>query len=119
MISKLEKGLRGEDLAEQYLQRKGYQILSRNFRAGKAEIDLIAFIGNELIVVEVKTRKNNHFGFPEEWVSPNKIKLLSEAAEIWMEVSNFIGPVRYDIIAITQSDPAEIEHFEDAFWPEW
>lgn len=119
MPSKLEKGLRGEDLAEQYLLRKGYQILARNFRSGKAEIDIISRIGNDLVIVEVKLRKNNHFGFPEEWVNAQKITLLSHAAEDWLEKHNFNGNLRYDIVAITLSDPPEIEHFEDAFWPEW
>lgn len=119
MANPLEKGLLGEDIAAQYLQRKGYQILVRNFRSGKAEIDLLCRIGDELVVVEVKTRKNSHFGFPEEWVSEQKIKMLTQAAEDWIEQNNFTGSVRYDIVAITQNDPPELEHFEDAFWPQW
>ena len=58
-------GKRGEDLATEYLMKKGYKILERNFRAGKCEIDIVAKDGQKLVFVEVKTRKTDYFGQPE------------------------------------------------------
>ncbi len=73
-------GKEGEEIASAYLKAKGYQIIEMNKRFGRAEIDIIAKIGNEYVFVEVKTRTSDYFGFPEEAIDKRKIKLLVNAA---------------------------------------
>ncbi len=109
-----QKGHAGESLAEGFLLGLGYRILHRNFRHGRAEVDLIATDGTELVIVEVKLRQSNRFGFPEEDVSDRKVELLYEAGYAYREAQNLELPVRFDIIAISL-DEADIRHFKNAF----
>lgn len=120
-IDHQKTGKWGEDLARRFLEKKGYSILACNYRNVRQEIDLIARIGNELVFVEVKTRKNNDFGFPEEWVDEQKIKHIFNAADAYVLENELQGELRFDIIAITGTNETsvEIEHIEDAFWPGW
>lgn len=102
----------GEEKAVELLIKKGFSILERNYRYKKAEIDIIAKYDTFLVFIEVKTRKNNDFGNPEETVSERKIELFQNAAEHFMIENNINLMLRFDIIAITGN---EIIHFEDAF----
>ena len=71
-------GLKGEILATDFLIKKGYAILARNWRHGREEIDLIAWQNNVIVFVEVKARNSNHFGFPEEAVSSSKQERMAQ-----------------------------------------
>lgn len=113
MTSKMQTGVDGEDLAAEYLRSKGYDIVARNYRFGKAEIDLVVKKGNWLVFVEVKTRNGNGFGFPEEFVDKEKEANILSAAENYIYVNDSQEFVRYDIVAVLGR---EIEHFEDAFY---
>lgn len=105
-------------MAEDYLKRKGYSIVHRNLRIGRAEVDLIATFQNILIIVEVKTRSSTQFGFPEEFVTPHKEQMLFQAADEYCEIRKIDMPIRFDIIAVVISNSSpKITHFEDAFWP--
>ena len=111
-------GAEGEQLAVKHLITKGYQIIATNARFDKAEVDIIAQIGNDTVFVEVKTRQNTFFGNPEDAVSKRKMQLLFEAAAAYQEQNNTDGEIRFDIIAITNEvSGAEILHIEDAFYP--
>jgi putative endonuclease len=112
--SNILTGKKGEDSAFHYLSKKGYTILEQNYRYKRAEIDLIAQKDNTLVFVEVKTRKNNHFGEGEEFVSTKKIDLYHLTAEHYIEENNWQGETRFDIIALNNSN-GEIHHIEDAF----
>lgn len=116
MKDKIAKGKTGEDFAAHYLAEKGYQILHKNYRHRRGEIDLIAQLGNTLVFVEVKLRTSIAFGFPEEFVNPKKIFKIMETAQHYLEEKNWQGAVRYDIIAIVKKDDMELQHFEDAFY---
>lgn len=109
-----EIGSDGEQKASAYLQSKGYQIVSTNYRYKRGEVDLIVKKGRLLVFVEVKTRNNLKFGNPESFVSSRQQELILEAANAYMTDSDWQGLVRYDIIAIVPGK--EIEHFEDAFY---
>jgi len=113
-----ETGKLGEELAAKFLTDKGYLILERNYRFGRAEVDIIVQKDKTLIFVEVKTRKNNRFGFPEEFVDKKKQKLMRSAAEEYSYSTQWNGELRFDVIAITnaETDKALIEHFEDVFF---
>lgn len=111
----LSTGLNGEDLAADHLREKGYLILQRNLRMGKAEIDIIARKDGILVFVEVKTRTNDNFGYPEEFVNRRKQRMILNAADSYILRSGWQEDIRFDIIAITMTNPPELFHIEDAF----
>jgi putative endonuclease len=120
MSTNLELGNRGEALAEDCLVENGYQILERNWRFSRAEVDIIAKDGEVLVFVEVKTRSSDIFGKPEESVSPKKEALIKDAAAVYMEQINHQWEIRFDIISILiKGDGHSMEHFKDAFFCEW
>ena len=119
MMSHLEIGKLGENLAAEYLQNKGYQILRQNFRAGKGEIDLIAQTPEGcLVFVEVKTRALDGFGGPEEAVDRKKQDIIARTAGSFMEQTGHEGELRFDIISVllAKGQLKNIRHVEDAFF---
>ncbi len=109
-------GKTGEQLASQLLESKGYAILCQNFRCGRKEIDIVAAQENLIVFVEVKLRKNNYFGYPEQSVSLKKQENIRIVAEHYLYTYAWKGNIRFDIIAIIkQKTNTEIVHFEDAF----
>ena len=113
-------GKKGEYLAKRHLEGLGYEILDENWTFGKAEVDLIAYNKRLLIFAEVKTRSTSNFGLPQEFVTPAKQKMLAFAATEYINLMNFKGEVRFDIIAVLfdKNGGHRIQHLEDAFWPE-
>lgn len=112
-----ELGKLGEELAVEFLQKEGYEILETNWTFQKAEIDIIAQKGDTLAVVEVKTRSSLEFGLPQEFVKPKKIQLLVKAINEYVVFKNLDIDVRFDIIAIHKEDKSfVIEHLTDAFY---
>ncbi len=119
MASHNDLGQKGEELARTYLENKGYRIIVRNWRHGRAEVDLIAEIDNTLVFVEVKTRSSTYFGQPDEFVGPKKEQQLATAACAYMDQVRYQGEIRFDIIAIiipVKATP-EVNHIQDAFFP--
>jgi len=114
--SQQKTGRRGEDIAVEYLIQKGFALVERNFRYRRAEVDLIVQQKNLLVFVEVKTRRDVTFGFPESFVSPEQAELIVTAADHYVREHNWEGLIRFDIIAITLEPDLKIEHFEDAFY---
>lgn len=110
-------GIKGEILAVEFLEKNNYQILERNYRFDKAEVDIIAQTSNILAIVEVKTRSSSEFGNPEEFVKPKQIKNLVKAVDEYVTFNNLDLEVRFDIIAIIKNkDELKIEHLENAFY---
>jgi putative endonuclease len=111
-------GAEGENHASNYLKTQGYQILERNWRFKKLEIDIIAKKNNLLVFVEVKTRKNSTFGEPEIFVTRKKQSFLIAAANEYIMKKNLDNEARFDIIAISQLNNNEtVKHLEGAFYP--
>jgi putative endonuclease len=111
-------GRKGEALAAEYLEAEGFRILERNFRAGRAEIDIIALDKGILAIIEVKTRNTRYFGEPEQWVTPAKQNLLVRAANAFIKYKSFRGEVRFDVVSVvTGKNGTEISHIQDAFYP--
>lgn len=107
----------GEELAVDFLQKNGYEILETNWFFDKAEIDIIAQKGTVLAVVEVKTRSSLEFGLPQEFVKPKKIQLLVKAINEYVIQKDLDAEVRFDIIAIhKENSEFVIEHIEEAFY---
>ena len=116
MAEHYELGKKGEQLAVNYLMNEGYKIVERNSRFQKAEIDIIATKEKMLISVEVKTRSNNDYGNPQDFVNPKKIKLMVLAMNEYILKRNLDIELRFDIIAITKNKSSfNVEHFQDAF----
>jgi putative endonuclease len=118
-MNNISTGKKGEKLAIDFLRKKGYEILDTNWRFHHKEIDIIAKTEqNELVIVEVKTRKSTFFGEPEEAVDHNKQQFLIEATDAYIEEQNLDMDVRYDIIAIALSGERNlIKHIQEAFYP--
>ena len=115
-----ELGKKGEELAVQFLTEKGYEILERNWRNNHKEIDIIAKDGEELVIVEVKTRRNGDYGEPDAAVTHQKQTRLIYAANAYIFTNHLNCNTRFDIISIIYNDDnPEIEHIEDAFLPHW
>jgi len=111
-------GKKGEQLAVDYLTKKGYQIIATNWQQYKFEIDVIAREGDELVMVEVKTRATDFFGEPEEAVTPSKMKHLVEGANHYIETHEIDLECRFDVIAIVlNNSKQEIKHIQNAFYP--
>lgn len=118
-------GQRGEQLAADYLIQKDYTILDRNWRYGRAEIDIVAMDGATLVFAEVKTRSDDLFERPESAVNDKKRRLLARAAVAYMRKIGHEWAIRFDILAVVlkhfsekkETDVFFIDHFEDAFFP--
>ncbi len=112
-----ELGKLGEELAVEYLQKNGFEILQSNYVFQKAEIDIIAKKGNVLAIVEVKTRSSLDFGLPQDFVKPKKIQLLVKAVNEYVISNDLDVEVRFDIIAVHRDGKKfNIEHLENAFF---
>ena len=110
-------GKLGEELAIDFLEKNGYEILETNWVFDKAEIDIIAQKNEVLAVVEVKTRSSIDFGLPQDFVKPKKIKLLLKAIDEYVIQNDLDVEVRFDIIAIHKNDSNfNIEHIPEAFY---
>jgi putative endonuclease len=115
--TKQHLGEKGENLAVDYLTKKGYKIIKRNFRIGRAEVDIIAETKTNTVFVEVKTRSCVTYGYPETFVTKKQESIIIQAAETYVANNKDVKSLRYDIISIILSaDDLEIMHFEDAFW---
>lgn len=119
MAAHNELGFWGEQMAAEYLERKGYRVLRRNWRCGRRDIDIVATDFATLVIAEVKTRRDNSLTEPETAVDRQKIKSLALAADIFIKEQNTDMPVRFDIISVTgtPSTGCRINHIEDAFIP--
>lgn len=119
-MNELQKfGSKGEELATSFLINKGYFIRHRNWRVGHIELDIIAENKDFIVVVEVKTRKNDKFCHPSDAVNHTKIKRIINATQAYIFKYNINKDIRFDIISIipTLDGNFEIEHQEDAFFP--
>jgi putative endonuclease len=113
-------GIRGEAIATDYLQKKGYIILHKNWRFKKDELDIVANFQGFIVFVEVKTRVNNYVSNPEEAVTKGKQQRLIRAANAYIENYQIDFEARFDVIGIIKNQHTEeIVHIEQAFQPHW
>ncbi|WP_024991999.1 YraN family protein [Hoylesella pleuritidis] len=111
----------GEEQAATFLERKGYTICDRDWRAGHRDLDIIALNEDQtiLVIVEVKTRTSAELNEPEEAVNRKKIRNIGNAANLYLKQFNVEYDVRFDIVSVTGTSDsnAKIEHIIDAFNP--
>ena len=110
-------GDRGEDLAAQYLEKRGCRILERQFRAETGEIDIIAEDRGALLFIEVKTRRPTRFGEPAQAVGYTKQRRIFRTALIYMQ-KHGMGErfCRFDVLEVlVMGESYTVNHYEDAF----
>ncbi len=94
-------GRRGEEIAVAYLKQQGYSILVRNWRCSAGELDIVAREGGALAFVEVRTRRGDRYGTPEESITPTKQAKLVELAQTYLQENNLTDEDwRIDVVAI-------------------
>lgn len=112
-----ELGIFGEKVAEEYLRKRGYQILERNFSLPRwGEIDIIAVEKDTLVFIEVRTRSSGHFLSPQESITFHKIRTLSRAALYYQATHrNVPQALRLDLVTVkkTNSRKTKVEHFKN------
>ena len=103
-------GRTGERLAAERLTQQGYRVLERNFRCTYGEIDLIAEEGDELVFVEVKTRRGVAYGLPEEAVTIRKQQKLVQVATHYLDMHQYAERAwRIDVVAVQMSTQGKLE----------
>jgi putative endonuclease len=110
-------GRRGEELAAQCLVAKGYGIVARNWRCEVGEVDLVAQDGNDLAIVEVRTRRGQALGTPEDSVTPKKQARLIALAEAYVQATDWPGHWRIDVVAVEMDRRGRllrVDHYENA-----
>ena len=118
MTERKLSGVMGEEIARQYLQQKGVDLLAVNWRWNHLEIDIVGIHEKKLIIYEVKTRKSAEFGDPASFVNRKKQRLLIKAANEFISQYKIKLEAQFDIIAILyQNKTYEITHIESAFQP--
>ncbi|GAA5038371.1 UPF0102 protein [Marivirga lumbricoides] len=115
-MSTKKTGDLGEDIAAKILTKKGYEILERNYRYKRSEIDLICLFSDLLVFIEVKALNSTRFGHPEDRVNNHKIEKVIEAAEDYIYAINWQKDIRFDILSIDLKHPDNFLHIEDAFY---
>lgn len=111
-------GRRAENLAHRYLQRRGYRVVARNWRSefGWSELDLVAWDGDRLVVVEVKSRRNKEYADPSRNVDRLKLMALRRGArELARRLYREPDILRLDLIRIVFEPELTIEHEVDAY----
>jgi putative endonuclease len=94
-------GRRGEEVAAAYLRDQGYEILARNWRCPAGELDIVAREGGTLAFVEVRTRRGDRFGTPEESITPAKQAKLVELAQTYLQEHDLADENwRIDVVAV-------------------
>jgi putative endonuclease len=117
-VSTRDAGDEAERAAGAFLEKRGMRVVERNFRARGGEIDIVAREGDILVFVEVRFRKEEEFGAPEETVGlPKRRRIASAAREYLSRVPRSSWTeARFDVIAVAGTGPdAAIRHFPGAF----
>ncbi len=112
-----ETGAIAEQIAKAYLEKKGYRVVTTNWYYCHLELDIIAYDGDELVIVEVKSRYGEGFDHPTDAISTKKMRQVIEAADAYINETCWVKDTRFDLITVvfTSPDNYELEHFEEAF----
>lgn len=117
MNTSYKLGRQGEALAAAFLEQKKYRIIERNYRHGRAEVDLIAIKDVFLVVVEIKTRSTAFFGAPETFLKHQQQQRIVEAIDYYVKKNQLKLEVRFDIISLLKAAGGfEIKHLKNAFY---
>lgn len=118
MKKNITTGKLGEDIAAQYLSKKGFKVLERNWRYSRCgEIDIIAVDQKTLVFIEVKTRSTINYGHPSEAINKTKIDKIRTLAGIYLSENPKIkfNQYRFDAIGIILNQEPEITYYKDIY----
>lgn len=105
-------GIRGEEIACSFLEKRGYVIVERNFICRWGELDIIAIFDHILVFVEVKTRKTELYGNPEASIGYFKKRALLRASNYYLLLNRIDQPIRFDVITVSVTDGvAHVRHY--------
>jgi len=111
-------GKEGEDQAVKHLEKTGYKILRRNWKAGKLELDIIAENKDFIVFIEVKTRSEDFLEDPRAAITREKQRSMVYAADAYIKWNNVDKESRFDVITVVKKgDSFVIDHIENAFYP--
>jgi len=115
--TRLELGKAGEKAAAELLRKRGYEVVGAGFLARRGELDLVCRRGNDLVVVEVKTRTDHSFGTPLEAVGTKKRRALMAAAAEYRALADWRGRIRYAVVGLIAKPDGSFtsELIEDPF----
>ncbi|MBI5213025.1 MAG: YraN family protein [Nitrospirae bacterium] len=109
-------GNEGEDIAADFLKKKGYKIIQRNYKTPLGEADIIVKDNNTIVFVEVKARTGDAFGQPFEAVNYRKQEKFKKIALYYLKHNKSEMPVRFDVVSIlSKKGKNEINHIMEAF----
>lgn len=110
-----QTGDKGERIAEEYLLERGYELLARNWRYGRCELDLVLRQGETVVFVEVKARSRTAHGLPAEFVTARKRQNTLRAAQAYLQVNGLLdAPARIDVVEVYLPE-GRVHHIENAF----
>ncbi len=108
-MKRRKTGKKGEEVAKNYLQERGYYILEKNYRNKYAEIDILAEEKGVLVFVEVRSTGEKYFGEPEDTINQKKILKVKRNALAYVSFSSFSGSYRIDVICVCFNKKEEVE----------
>lgn len=119
MDARHQLGLRGEEIAEQFLRQRGLSCIARRYSGPMGELDLVMDEKRTIVFVEVKTQTSAAFNDPHERVTPAKQRKLIRVAKAFLIDKRLTDrPCRFDVVSVTTTDAQpRIQHFVDAFRP--
>ena len=111
-------GKAGEQMAAEWLEQRGFRLITRNWKFARYEVDIIASRQKVLHFIEVKSRHDDRFGKPEDWVDRKKGSHLLTAGEAFLNKYPRWKQVQYDILSIllTADGKQDIFFIEDVYW---
>ena len=96
----LKTGQLGENLAKEFLKKKGYKIIDANYRTKLSEIDLIAQFKDIMVFIEVRTRTGDKFGMPEQSLTKKKVNKVVKNAQMYMLYKGYADKYRIDAVCV-------------------
>lgn len=107
----------GENIAKGYLEKMGYKIIKRNYKSRRGEIDIIAAYENTMVIIEVKTRRNNKYGYPIDAVNNIKVHRIKECTKYFLYKEKIkFDEIRFDVVEIYQINKHYVvNHIKNAF----
>jgi len=110
-------GMLGEAKVNNFIKKLGWEVLEKNYKIGRAEIDIIALDSGTYVFCEVKTRQNDFFDAPENNFRPRQEKRIADAASAYMIDREINANFRFDLFAVIAGKNFAITHYKDAFFP--
>ena len=118
-MNKTEKGRLGEEIAVAHMEKCDMEILARNYRSGKSEIDVIARDGDTLVFAEIKARGSEAFGSGADAVTYKKRQMLVQGAYAYCnEFDKYDEKMRFDVLLVDLMTKRVYRHIKDAFYVE-